>query len=188
MLQELDIFTVEHYTTAAMRGSTGARNSMFECAVVRAGARNGADKIRTSGADRADWRIGRSTWVEVKSCCSETGGDADPLEEIHRAHYVLYTPDLPDDDIIEHDALACLESCFVFTSEQFIEMLCYIHRGGTEPHIRRTSRGRWNIQTLRTFNKTTGKWTEAPYRKFWEYVQLHDIPNASLDWVESVRK
>ena len=188
MYTDLDARTVHHYSTAAERGSTGALNSLFECAVVRAGARDGADKLYTTGSDKADWRIGRSTWVEVKSCCSETGGAGDPLEEIHRAHYILYTPDLPDEDTILHDAVACLETCLVFTADEFVEMLCYIHKGGMEPHIRQTSRGRWNIQTLRTYNKKTGKWSEVPYKKFWEFVRERNIPNASLEWVESVRK
>ena len=179
--------TILHYETAGAKGSTGYANSMFEVAVRRI-VYHGKKNIEfTEKAGKADMRVGRSIWFEIKTCCGETGNDADPLGSIHRAKYVLYTPDLPDERTIKENAVKCLETCYVFTAEQFEEMLCYIHRDGT-PHIRRTSRGTWNIQSLRTYSTKTGKWSEKPYRKFWEYVDDNDIPTATLEMIDNLRK
>ena len=180
--------TVNHYETAGMKGSTGYANSMFEVAIRRVITHTKKEIEYTSRAGKADVRVGRTNWMEIKTGCGETGNDADPLAEIHKARYVLYTPDLPDEKTIKTNAVKCLETCYLFTADQFIEMLCYIHKGGAEPHIKRNSSGRWNIQTLRTFNKKTGKWSEKPYSKFWEYVDNNDIPTATMELIDSLRK
>ena len=171
--------TIMHYNNSAEKGSTGALNSMFECAVTTALRRDSKQTLYVRGHGKVDWKD-----IEVKSCCSETGSIDKPLDEIEKAVYILYTPDLPDEDTIKNDCIACLESCFIFTSAQFIEMLCYIHKDGT-PHIKlNKARGRYNIQTLRTFCKATGKWSEVPYKKFWDYVNTHNIENATLEWYD----
>lgn len=180
--------TIQHYESAGMKGSTGYANSMFEVAIHRIISKSRREIEYTTKAGKADVRIGRTAWIEVKTCCGEVGNDADPLAEIHKAAYILYTPDLPTERTIKENALKCLETCYLFTSAEFIEMLKYIHKGGTEPHIKRNSNGRWNIQTLRTYNKKTGKWSEKPYSRFWEYVDNNDIPSATMELIDSLRK
>lgn len=187
MKMELTKVTVEHYEGAGMKGSTGYANSMFEVAVRRAISKGKREIEYTAKQGKADQRVGRGTWLEIKTGCSETGNDANPLAEIEKAAYILYTPDLPDENTIKTNSLKCLETCYVFSSAQFVEMLCYIHKDGT-PHIKRNSSGRWNIQTLRTWNKKTRKWSEKPYSKFWDYVDENDIPNATLELIDSLRK
>ena len=179
--------TVLHYEEAGRKGSTGYLNSMFEVAVHRVVYKGKKEIEYTTSSGKVDIRVGRSSWIEVKSCCSEVGYTDAPLAMIERAKYILYTPDLPDAETIKHNAVKCLETCYLFTPEQFIEMLCYIHKGGT-PHIKLNSNGHYNIQTLRSFNKKTGKWSEKPYSKFWEYVDNNDIPMASLELIDSLRK
>lgn len=188
MKTQLTEKTIFHYETAGAKGSTGYANSMFEVAVRRVISRGSAEIEFTSASGKSDIRIGRTSWIEIKTCCGETGNDADPLAEIHKARYVLYTPDLPDERTIKSNGLKCLETCYLFTAEQFIEMLCYIHKGGAEPHIKRNASGRWNIQTLRTYNKKTGKWSEKPYSRFWDFVDENDIPTATLELIDSLRK
>lgn len=187
MKNKLTEKTVSHYEEAGRKGSTGYLNSMFEVAVHRAIYKGKQEIEYTTASGKVDIRVGRSSWIEVKSCCSEVGYADAPLAMIERAKYILYTPDLPDKKTIETDALKCLKTCYLFTPEQFIEMLCYIHKDNT-PHIKLNSNGHYNIQTLRTFNKKTGKWSEKPYSKFWEYVDNNDIPNASLELIDSLRK
>jgi len=187
MKNQLTEKTINHYENAGLKGSTGYANSMFEVSVHRILYKGTKEIEYTSKQGKADIRIGRAAWIEVKTCCGEVGNDADPLAEIHKAAYVLYTPDLPDERTIKENALKCLETCYLFTSEQFVEMLCYIHKDNT-PHIKRNSNGRWNIQTLRTFNKKTGKWSEKPYNKFWDFVDNNDIPSATLELIDSLRK
>lgn len=179
--------TVLHYEEAGRKGSTGYLNSMFEVAVHRVVYKGKKDIEYTTGSGKVDIRVGRSSWIEVKSCCSEVGYTDAPLAMIERAKYILYTPDLPDAETIKHNGMKCLETCYLFTSAQFVEMLCYIHKGGT-PHIKLNSNGHYNIQTLRTFNKNTGKWSEKPYSKFWEYVDNNDIPTATMELIDSLRK
>lgn len=180
--------TVVHYENAGAKGSTGYANSMFEVAVRRAISRSGEEIEYTTEAGKADIRVGRSAWFEIKTGCGETGNDRDPLGSIHKAQYILYTPDLPEERDIKNNSLKCLETCYLFSSETFIQMLCYIHKGGTEPHIKRNKNGRWNIQSLRVFNTKTQKWSEKPYQRFWEFVDQHDIPNASLELIDQLRK
>lgn len=188
-INKLNNSTIEHYTRAGEKGSTGSANSMFEVAVRRYMAKNGVKIEFTEGHGKADIRIGRSTWIEIKTCCGEVGNDTDCLASVHRAKYVFYVPDLPDYDTIVNDAQACFESCFVFTAEQFEAMLCFIHKGGKEPHIKyNAARGTWNIQTLRTYNKKTGKWSEKPYTRFWEFIAENNIDNASIEFLDAIRK
>lgn len=175
--------TLRHYGAAHQKGSTGALNAEFECAVTQALRLDGRYTQYIRGAGQTDWY-----GIEVKSCCSETGSEAEPLEEILKAEFILYTPDLPDREVIETDSVACLETCWIFTPAQFIEMLCYIHKGGAEPHIKlNKDRGRYNIQTLRQYNKKTGKWSELPYKKMWQFVRENGIQNASVDWWLAIR-
>ena len=183
----LNAVTIAHYDAALQKGSTGSLNSMFEVAVRRAISRSRREILFTEKAGKVDIRIGRTCKVEIKTCSGEVGNDADPLAEIHAAHYIFYTPELPDRDTIESNSEKCLNTCYVFTPEEFVEMLCYIHRDGT-PHIKRNSNGRWNIQTLQTFNRKTGKWSRKPLEKFYDYVDEHSIPNATLELIDSLRK
>ena len=180
--------TIRHYETAGAKGSTGYLNSMFEIAVRRCVYRGHAEIEYTRAAGKADMRVGNNVWFEIKTCCGETGTAENPLASITRAPYILYTPDLPEEQDIKENAEKCLETCLLFTQAQFIEMLCYIHKGGQEPHIRLNSRGRYNIQSLRTYNSKTGKWSQAPYDRFWEYVDNNGIENATLELIDSLRK
>lgn len=186
MKEKLTEKTIRHYTEAQLKGSTGALNSMFEVAVRRAVYRGKQEIEFTTASGKVDMRVGRSCWIEIKSCCSEVGYDDAPLMMIERAKYVLYTPELPPRNVIENDALSCLECCYLFTSEQFIEVLKAMHKGGTEPHIKRNSNGHWNIQTLATRMKN-GNWTTKPLDRFYDFCEENNIPTATLELIDSLR-
>lgn len=188
--------TIQHYEEARAKGSTGAINSMYEVAIKRTLARNFKNIEYTTASGKADIRIGRNTWVEVKSCCSETGTTEDPLACITRSRYVIYTPDLPSLDTIENNAIEVLEQSYIFTSEEFIEMLGAIHKGEglhikyNKPTTTKQGKkrgGRWNIQTLAT-KMPSGKWTTCPLDRFYEFVEEHRIPFATLELIDSLRK
>lgn len=179
--------TIAHYEEAGRKGSTGYLNSMFEIAVHRAVYRGKQEIEYTTSSGKVDIRVGRTSWIEVKSCCSEVGYTNAPLAMIERAKYILYTPDLPDEKTIKENALKCLESCYLFTSEQFIEALKAMHKGGQEPHIKHNSNGRYNIQTLATKMKS-GNWSTKPLDRFYDFCEEHNIPTATMELIDSLRK
>lgn len=188
MKNQLTEKTIRHYEEAGRKGSTGYLNSMFEVAVHRAVAKGEKEIEYTTASGKVDVRVGRSSWIEIKSCCSEVGYTDRPLAMIERAKYILYTPDLPDEKAIKEDALKCLESCYLFTSEQFIDVLKAMHKGGQEPHIKYNSKnGRYNIQTLATRMKN-GNWTTKPLDRFYEYCDENNIPMATMELIDSLRK
>lgn len=187
MKNQLTEKTISHYEQAMRKGSTGALNSMFEVAVRRIVYKGKMEIEFAEKAGKVDMRIGRSTWIEVKSCCSEVGYTDSPLAMIERAKYILYTPDLPEEQTIKENAKKCLESCYLFTSEQFIQALKAMHKGGQEPHIKHNSNGRYNIQTLAT-KMPNGKWTTKPLDRFYDFCESNNIPMATMELIDSLRK
>ena len=96
--------------------------------------------------------------------------------------YVAYTAEvegLTEDNV--------LDNVFIFSRDQFIEMLTVSGRKGLESSLRyNAKRGTVGIQPWKLFSKQTGKWVEARLNKYYEYLEANEIPTIR-EFLEMVR-
>lgn len=174
-----------------LAGSTGVMGKLCDFAVrdyVMAQGVRKADDVRCRRSGKTDWSIrvaGRMVKGETKTnmgewkvpCARISAEDIFPGMD-----FVVYTAEV---DNLTEDNLP--DMMFVFTREQFIELLTVTGRKGLESSLRyNAKRGTVGIQAWSVYNKKTEKWVSARLNKYYDYLEENEIPTLR-DWVEAVR-
>jgi len=173
------------------KGSTGAVGKQVDFWVrdfiMARGVGSVADvRCRRAGAD--DWSIrvnGSYSYGETKTnmgewkvpCARVVAEDIFP-----HADYVAFTAEVEG-----LTAENVPDNVFVFTRAQFIALLEFTGRKGLESSCRyNAKRGTVGIQAWKIYNKKSGKWCEARLTKYYEFLELNEIPTLR-DFREQVR-
>lgn len=173
------------------QGSTGVVGKLCDFAVRDFVMAHGVEKlndVRCRAAGKSDWTIrisGKLVKGETKTnmgewkvpCARVSADDIFPGKD-----YVVYTAEV--DNITEENLP---DMMFVFTREQFIELLTVTGRKGLESSLRyNAKRGTVGIQAWSVYNNKTQKWVSARLNKYYDYLEANEIPTLR-DWVEEVR-
>ena len=173
------------------KGSTGAVGKLMDFCVrdyLMAHGVDRADDVRCRSAVKSDWTIrigGKLYRGETKTNMGEwkvpfARINADDI--FPTCAYVVYTAEVEGLDMENF-----MDNMFVFTREQFIELLTETGRKGLESSLRyNQSRGTVGIQAWKTYNKKSGKWCEARLSKYYEFLEVNEIPTLS-EFREMVR-
>lgn len=143
-------------------------------------------RCRRAGAD--DWSIridGKLYRGETKTNMGEWKvpcARISPDDIFPKAAYVAFAAEvegLTADNV--------LDNVFIFRRDQFIEMLTMTGRKGLESSLRYNAKhGTVGIQAWKMFSKQTGKWVEARLNKYYEYLEVNEIPTIR-EFLEMVR-
>jgi hypothetical protein len=143
-------------------------------------------RCRRAGAD--DWCIRingklyrgetKTNMGEWKVPCARICAD----DIFPKADYVAFTAEVEG---LTAENVA--DNVFVFTREQFIEMLTMTGRKGLESSLRyNAKRGTVGIQAWKLYSNQTGKWVEARLNKYYDYLEANAIPTIA-EFLEMVR-
>lgn len=147
-----------------------------------------AEDVRCRAAGKSDWTIRiaghvyhgetKTNMGEWKVPCARISAD----DIFPGKAYVAYTAEV--EGLTEENIP---DNVFIFTREQFIELLTVTGRKGLESSLRyNAKRGTVGIQAWKVWNNKTGKWVEARLTKYYEYLEANEIPTLR-DWVEGMR-
>lgn len=136
------------------------------------------DDVRCRRAGQADWsiRLGgklfngetKTNMGEWKVPCARICAD----DIFPKADYVAFTAEVEG-----LTAENVGDNVFVFTREQFIDLLIVSGRKGLESSLRyNKKRGTVGIQAWKMFSKQTGKWVEARLNKYYDFLEENEIP------------
>lgn len=174
-----------------VQGSTGVIGKLCDFAVrdfVMAKGVQSENDVRCRAAGKTDWSIrinGKLYRGETKTnmgewkvpCARISADDIFPGKA-----YVAFTAEV--EGLTEENIP---DNVFVFTRDQFIELLIMTGRKGLESSLRyNAKRGTVGIQAWKVWNNKTGKWVEARLTKYYDYLEANEIPTLR-DWVEQVR-
>lgn len=147
-----------------------------------------ASDVRCREAGKHDWVIrinGKYCWGETKTAAGgwKVAQPGIRAEDIYPgASYILYAAEV--DNLTEDNVP---DMMFIFTREQFIELLTVTGRRGLESSLKyNAKRGTVEIQQWSVFNKKTQKWVSARLNKYYDYIEEHEIPTAR-EWIAEVR-
>lgn len=101
------------------RADDGIIGKVFEIVLreyIQPFSRRNNERVTPQKSTYCDMRIGNAGKVEIKSACGEIGEGTEFSDILPRADYVIYCPEVDPNIALENQA-------FVFTREQFIDML-----------------------------------------------------------------
>ena len=173
------------------KGSTGVNGKFADYHgrdfLLKNGVQRASD-VRCREAGKHDWVIrinGKYYWGETKTAAGgwKVAQPGIRAEDIYPgASYILYAAEV--DNLTEGNVP---DMMFIFTREQFIEMLAATGRKGLESSLKyNAKRGTVEIQAWSVYNKKTQKWVSARLNKYYDYIEANNIPTLR-DWVAEVR-
>ena len=101
------------------RADDGIIGKVFEIVLreyIQPFSKRNNERVTSSRSSYCDMRIGNAGKVEIKSACGELGEGTEFSDILPKADYVIYCPEVDVNIAVENQS-------FVFTREQFIDML-----------------------------------------------------------------
>lgn len=172
------------------KGSTGIVGKLMDFYVrdylMSGGVRKAAD-VRCRANGKTDWTIKVSGVLckgETKTNMGEFKAPSNwTADDIFPGYaYVAYTAEV--EGLTEDNFM---DNMFMFTREQFIELLTVTGRKGLESSLRYNAKhGTLGIQPWKSYIPKTGKWCEARLNKYYDFLDNNGIPTLR-EFREAVR-